>query len=265
MARYDLTSRTALGHFVFRFRDWLSPLALGAVLVSAPFSRFVVGGAGHALEIAGIVLMVAGLLIRIAVSGYGSIRRSGLEKRISASRLLTDGPYAHTRNPLYLANIMMLSGLAAVYGAYWVAFACLPLLVFVIMSLVTAEEEFLTRRFGAEYERYRARVPRFLPRLGGLGRTLATTPFDGLRALRREYGTVFAAASAAVVLAACRRLAVYGLAESRPALAALAIVWAACVLLYVVVRRLKKAKRLETEPPTATPVPAPALSDTPSR
>ena len=264
MARLDLSSRTTIGHFVFRFRDWLSPVALGAVLATAPFSRFVGGGVACTLEIAGVALLVVGLLIRIAVAGYGSIRRSGLEKRISASRLVTDGLYAHTRNPLYLANITMLSGLAAVYGAYWVIVAGLPLLVFAITSLVSAEEEFLARRFGTEYDDYRDRVPRFGPRLAGLGHTLAAMPFDGLRAIRREYGTVFAAASAAVVLAACRRVAVDGLSASRQGLVRLAVVWAAVVLLYAVVRWLKKAKRLETYlPPEPGPAVTPVLSDTP--
>jgi protein-S-isoprenylcysteine O-methyltransferase Ste14 len=240
----------AIGHLVFRFRDYLAPLAVLVVVASARASDFVVGDVERrVLGAVGIVLLLAGQLIRIAVAGYGVVRRAGVNKRISASRLVTDGLYAHTRNPLYVANVMILGGLAALYGSRPVLVVGMPVLALVIVAIVTAEEEFLAGRFGGDYAAYRRRADRFVPRVRGLRTTLASLPFDVRRAVRREYGTVFASASTALGLLARRRVALDGLSGARPFLFAIAAAWGICALAYATIRWMKKTKRLETPPP----------------
>jgi protein-S-isoprenylcysteine O-methyltransferase Ste14 len=81
------------------------------------------------------------------------------------SRLVVSGPYRYVRNPMISGVLAVILGEAALFGS-------LPLLVwFGVVFAVNAvyfplvEEPGLRRRFGEEYDAYRANVPRWLPRL----------------------------------------------------------------------------------------------------
>lgn len=78
-------------------------------------------------------------------------------------RLLTEGIYAHTRNPRYLDLMIGLAGWSLILnyrGIYWLALGSCVGLYFIVLL----EEGELRQRFGAPYEEYRRQVPRFLPR-----------------------------------------------------------------------------------------------------
>jgi protein-S-isoprenylcysteine O-methyltransferase Ste14 len=80
------------------------------------------------------------------------------------ARLVVEGPYRHVRNPMITAVGCLLAGEAVLLGspplAFWLgAFALVNALY-----LPLVEEPGLARRFGAQYEAYRANVPRWLPR-----------------------------------------------------------------------------------------------------
>ena len=80
----------------------------------------------------------------------------------AATALVTDGPYRLTRNPMYVAMAALYAGIAVAAGILW-ALALLPLVLLAVDRLVIPREErHLAARFGAEYERYRARVRRWL-------------------------------------------------------------------------------------------------------
>jgi protein-S-isoprenylcysteine O-methyltransferase Ste14 len=133
------------GAWVARWRVPLG-LALGILylVLAQPDVRLLIAGAGVAL---------AGLILRAWAAGY-------LEKN---DRLATGGPYARTRNPLYLGSFFIGVGLA-IAGASWiltVAFVAFSLMVY--LPVIRREEESLRRRFGEEYERYAERVPLFFP------------------------------------------------------------------------------------------------------
>lgn len=232
--------------FVFRFRDYLAPvLAIGILLGSRP-QDFVDQEVDAWARIAGVLLLAAGLGIRMLVAGQVDIRRSGVRKRVAASRLVVSGLYAHTRNPLYLANMTLVLALTLVYDSRRAYAIVLPLVVLSFLAIVWLEEEFLAAKFGREYTGYRARTPRFLPKLRGLAATIRLTPIDWRRALRREYGPAFATVSAALVFVAARDVFVAGFHASAPRLNGLFGAWVASLLVYVAVRWMKKSGRLET-------------------
>ncbi|MFQ5527116.1 MAG: methyltransferase family protein [Thermoanaerobaculia bacterium] len=95
-------------------------------------------------------------------------RLAGLPE-ISSDRpsvLLTDGPYARVRHPRYFGALVGITGFAVMVNYLWLYLmvaVCVP----VGWLMILLEERELRRRFGQEYEEYAARVPRFLPRLGG--------------------------------------------------------------------------------------------------
>lgn len=119
-------------------------------------------------------LIVLGVLLFLLAVLLGRLRRrqlttkilSGLpefEKGGRGGVLLTDGLYARLRNPRYVEVAVAVFGYAALanYLGVWIM-AVTNLLALHLVVLV--EERELARRFGSEYEAYRARVPRYVPR-----------------------------------------------------------------------------------------------------
>ena len=94
----------------------------------------------------------------------GTLRRhrASPEFGLKVTVLVQEGPYRFTRNPLYVALVLVLLGMALALGGFWVALG-VPLLILGLDRLVIAREEpFLQDRFGAEYEGYRSRTRRWL-------------------------------------------------------------------------------------------------------
>ena len=92
----------------------------------------------------------------VAAAGDADVERE--------SELLTDGAYAMTRNPMYLGWSAGVLGLAVASRSAWMLVAW-ALAVRAIDREIKAEESRLSTRFGREYAAYRARVPRYRPRI----------------------------------------------------------------------------------------------------
>ncbi|MCK6479304.1 MAG: isoprenylcysteine carboxylmethyltransferase family protein [Planctomycetaceae bacterium] len=84
--------------------------------------------------------------------------------------MISSGPYAHVRNPLYLGTLLNLFGFGLAAGHPVILYGLLPagLLVFALYYVPKkerVESERLRKRFGAEFEEYHDAVPGYLPRL----------------------------------------------------------------------------------------------------
>jgi len=79
--------------------------------------------------------------------------------------LQTEGPYAMTRNPLYLGNALIGIGFALIGRSFLGGAVLAAGLTLIYGATILEEERFLFRRFGEAYEAYKGQVPRFLPRL----------------------------------------------------------------------------------------------------
>jgi protein-S-isoprenylcysteine O-methyltransferase Ste14 len=116
--------------------------------------------------VVGAALIGVGLaLIVRTVALFASEGRGTLAPWDPTSRLVVRGPYRRVRNPMISGVLFVLLGEAAAFGSVAVLlwFAAVFGLNAVYIPLV--EEPGLVRRFGADYERYRRHVPRWLPRL----------------------------------------------------------------------------------------------------
>ena len=114
----------------------------------------------------GLVFLILGEIIRlIGVAYAGEITRT--TKRLRANFLVTNGPYAYVRNPIYLGNIMIYIG----YGI--ISLALFPYLQIVAISwfifqyhvIIHLEEEFLEDKYGEAYLAYKNKVNRYLPKI----------------------------------------------------------------------------------------------------
>lgn len=111
------------------------------------------------LDAFGIILVACGFLLRIAARGYKA------EHSANSQSLVSSGPYALMRNPMYLGTFLIGTGISLLIFAWWVCplFASIFLLIYI--PQIKKEEVILYRRFGEEYGRYRRITPRFFPRL----------------------------------------------------------------------------------------------------
>jgi len=114
------------------------------------------GWANQGLEWAGLVLMALALLGRCACMLYLGGRKG--------ADLVAEGPYSVCRNPLYVFSILAVLGIGLQTGSLTVGLV-LALAAWAVFRWIVGEEERMLRAsFGAPFEAYCARVPRFLPR-----------------------------------------------------------------------------------------------------
>ena len=118
------------------------------------------------LGLLGLPLIAVGLLLVVStVRLFATAGRGTLAPWDPTTRLVVRGPYRYVRNPMISGVLFVLLGEAVLFGsvALLVWFGLVLAVNAVYMPLV--EEPGLQRRFGGEYERYRAHVPRWIPRL----------------------------------------------------------------------------------------------------
>lgn len=115
----------------------------------------------------GSILILPGLIVRALASGH--VRKN--------EALATSGPYAYTRNPLYLGSLLIGLGFSVAARSWWVG-AILMLMFFAIyIPVISGEERFLREKF-PEFEEYARRVPRLVPHLTAAGSGADTGGFS---------------------------------------------------------------------------------------
>ncbi len=104
--------------------------------------------------IVGALAMVPGLVLRGLASGH-------VQKD---KQLTTSGPYAYTRNPLYLGSLMLAAGFAIAARSGWIVGIMFAMYAAIYIPVIAGEERYLRRTF-PDYDDYARHVPRLLPRL----------------------------------------------------------------------------------------------------
>lgn len=130
--------------------DWLWPTKVLASVLNWP-ARI---GFGVALLLGGAAL---------AVAGEHAFKQVGTNVRPwrPALALATGGIYGYLRNPMYVGLILMLAGLAVLFASDWLVILLLPTALLLHFGVVRREERYLEAKFGEDYRRYKARVPRY--------------------------------------------------------------------------------------------------------
>jgi protein-S-isoprenylcysteine O-methyltransferase Ste14 len=141
--------------------------------------------------VAGGAVALIGLAIRAWASGH--IRK--------ASELATSGPYAYTRNPLYLGTLFLGVGFTVATGVWWLAVAFTALYIGIYLPVMRVETEDIRRIFGSDFDEYERNVPLLMPRLRRWKKSGAN--FDYHLYLRyREYQAALGCVAALTILAA---------------------------------------------------------------
>ena len=237
-----------IGNVIFRLRDALFPIVL---LTVAFGTRPNLAGdsmaTDHVVDAIGILIALLGQAFRVLVIGLVYITRGGQNRQVWANSLVDTGMFAHSRNPLYFANLLLFLGLAIVHHGWAMYLIVLPFFLFAYMCIVAAEEHYLYTRFGDSYTEYCQRVPRWVPSMRGFSATLRSTEFDWMKVLRKEYGTPFAWTSGALVLLVWEHFGAAGASPlGRGELAAIIGIWIVLAVAYLTVRTMKLSGRLGT-------------------
>jgi len=133
-----------------------------------------------------MVLVAPGLVLRGYASGY--VKKN--------AELTVSGPYAYTRNPLYLGSMLIAFGFALAARSVLIAAVLVVLFAAIYIPVIRSEEEYLRSVF-PEFDAYAAAVPRLIPRIvavGGSGNPKGV--FSGaLYRKHREYNALMGAAA----------------------------------------------------------------------
>ena len=119
----------------------------------------------------------------------------------AARDLVTTGPYAHVRNPLYLGNLLLSLGICVVANVYWMIAVLIIGFVIQYTPIIRSEETYLMGVSGDRYRAYCTSVPRLIPHLRPYAEP-SNHDFLLLRAIKSEKRTLTAIACVLTLIAA---------------------------------------------------------------
>ena len=138
----------------------------------------------------GSLLILPGLLIRALASGH--VRKN--------EALATSGPYAYTRNPLYLGSLLIGIGFAVAARSWWVGVILVLMFFAIYLPVIRSEEAFLREKF-PEFQDYARKVPRMIPRVTSAFESEGVGGFSiDLYMKHREYNALIGATAMLLVL-----------------------------------------------------------------
>jgi protein-S-isoprenylcysteine O-methyltransferase Ste14 len=128
--------------------NWLHPL---------PFLAPAIPG----MEFGLILLLAALLIVRWAATTFRKARTNILTSQ-STNAIVSDGPFAWSRNPIYVAIFLGLGAFSLAFDSLWFLIALVPMYVVIRYGVIAREELYLERKFGGQYLDYKAKVRRWL-------------------------------------------------------------------------------------------------------
>jgi protein-S-isoprenylcysteine O-methyltransferase Ste14 len=140
----------------------------------------------------GSALVISGLAIRAVASGH-------VQKN---EQLTTTGPYAYTRNPLYLGSLILAVGFAISARNLWIVAGLIVIFLAIYVPVIRGEEAFLREHF-VEFAEYARQVPRLWPRLSSFRNSRGSFSWD-LYWKHREYNATLGSALIMAALLAKR-------------------------------------------------------------
>ena len=148
-----MTKSEELQDMLFRLRGGIWTALFLVILVIAEPVR--------ATVLWGLLFVVSGQLLRIWASGTIGLYRG---EKVKAKELVTEGPYALMRNPLYFGNGLIGLGWSIMAGFYAILLFVLCFFMLYNVFIIPYEEKFLEKSFGDKFRQYKIRTARFYPR-----------------------------------------------------------------------------------------------------
>jgi protein-S-isoprenylcysteine O-methyltransferase Ste14 len=176
-----------IGNFFFKSRNFLFPVFY--ICLFLPFPRL--SSDYLTFFFIGLTVAIIGQLVRMLTIGLVYIIRGGRKRPIYAKGLVTDGVFSHCRNPMYVGNILLIVGMSILSNSLFAVVIMIPLFMFIYQAITLAEEDFLRNNFGSGFDDYCSKVPRWLPKLKGIGKTIRSNSFNLKKVFYKEYNTTY--------------------------------------------------------------------------
>ena len=171
------------GNFLFKYRSYTPiPLAIYILYNSYPEIQNI---------LIGFILIAIGESLRMwAVSYAGGATRT---TKVGAPSLCTSGPYGYTRNPLYIGNMIIYSGVVFVAGSLNILSMLIVTWAFFMIQyylIINLEQNTLIDLFGKEYKNYMNNVPILFPRLSSWKNKDKYVPMKFSKTIKTEKRTL---------------------------------------------------------------------------
>lgn len=229
-----------VGNFLFRYRNGLFPLAFGVLL----FDQSMMWNNDLVAALIGFIVALSGQVLRALAIGLVYVIRGGKNRTVYAEKLVTQGMFAHCRNPLYLGNLLIIAGVAIAANSILFLAIGLPLFLFAYLCIIAAEENFLEGKFGLEFIEYCKRVNRIIPDFSGFGNTLQGTKFVWKRVISADYGTIFYWSAGIIFILGQNVWLNLGYDAGRQIISALVVLIVLLIFAYATARYMKKSGKL---------------------
>lgn len=183
----------------------------------------------------GLAVSILGEFIRVMAVGFAYTGTSGRENYLRADDLNRTGIYSIVRNPLYIGNVLMFSGLLVVFSNWW---ALLFFNIFIISQyyfIILSEENFLRQKYGDSFTDYCASINRIIPKFRTYQKP--ALPFDGRKVFFKENDSVFNMLMVFVIILAFREKVI---ANSIPHATYLIVAAAVLIGVYAIIKVFKK-------------------------
>ncbi len=236
-----------IGNFFFKYRNLIFPFFGLLIFIPSPpvFNEQMFGPNYYSIPLTlGLMVAISGQLIRAITIGLKYIVRGGKNKKVYAEDLVTVGFFNHCRNPLYVGNILMLTGVGILSNSLYFLLIVVPLFCFIYQAIVLAEENYLRGKFGPQYENYFHEVNRWIPSFKGIKATMASMEFNWRRYIAREYNTIYLLLLSMIIILMTHHPQLIKLATTEK-LEVFLVSFLILSVIYLVVRYLKKSNKLK--------------------
>lgn len=197
----------------------------------------------------GLILALIGQAVRLITIGFEYIHRGGKDGKVYASRLVRGGVYGLTRNPMYVGNGLIAIGTIVYFGSPAGYVILIPFFLFVYQAIIAAEEAYLRRAFGADYDDYEASVNRIVPALGKAREAFSGMTFNWRRSVKKDLGTIVGLTIGLNLIPVWRSYFLYDAATTRASAIRACVIVLTITAAYLVLLKLKRSNRLLQDEP----------------
>jgi protein-S-isoprenylcysteine O-methyltransferase Ste14 len=143
---------------------WPPILFLGAVVAAVILQRILPPDVTLplALRLFGAGAMVVAIVLDVVAMREMRRLRANIQPHRAATALVTSGPFALSRNPIYLGNTLLIAGAGLAFDALWLVPMAAAAAYLVTVLAIRREEAHLAARFGDSWTAYTAQTPRWL-------------------------------------------------------------------------------------------------------
>jgi protein-S-isoprenylcysteine O-methyltransferase Ste14 len=137
--------------------------AIGGLVAEVNYPLpWVTGGTATALQVLGAILGIGALAIDVIAAKTFAHHQTTILPHKAATTLITSGPYAWSRNPIYLGNTLLVLGAGLYFGKLWLVILA-PVAAIITQKLaIEREEKHLAQKFGQQWSDYASKVRRWL-------------------------------------------------------------------------------------------------------